>query len=45
MITSRYTTAQTAPMVSGISFLLTLLMSFPFRPAFIKVGPSHTIMA
>ena len=45
MIRRRYTTAQTAPIVSGISFLCTLLMSFPFNPAFMKVGPSQRIMA
>jgi hypothetical protein len=31
-------------MVSGISFLCTFDMSFPFNPAFINVGPSHRIM-
>ena len=41
----RNTTAQTAPIVSGISFLCTLLKSFPFNPAFMNAGPSQRIMA
>jgi hypothetical protein len=44
MMIKRYTTAQTAPMVSGISFLCTFDISFPFNPAFINVGPSHLII-
>lgn len=56
----RYTTAETAPIVSGlqivstaissakggvpyISTFRTLDMSLPFRPAAMKVGPSHLI--
>jgi hypothetical protein len=45
IIISKYTTAQIAPIVSGISFLCTLLISFPFKPAFMNVGPSQRIMA
>lgn len=45
IVISKYTTAQTAPIVSGISFLFTLLRSFPFKPAFMNVGPSQRIMA
>lgn len=41
----RYTTAHTAPIVSGISFLFTLLISFPFNPAFMNAGPSQRIIA
>jgi len=44
MMIKRYTTAQTAPIVSGISFLCTFDISFPFKPAFINVGPSHLII-
>jgi hypothetical protein len=44
MIIKRYTTAQTAPIVSGISFLCTFDISFPFNPAFMNVGPSHRII-
>lgn len=43
--TSRYTTAQIAPIHSGISFLWCLLRSTPFNPAFMNVGPSQRIMA
>lgn len=45
IIINKYTTAHIAPMVSGISFLCTLLISFPFSPAFMNVGPSHRIIA
>lgn len=42
---NKYTTAHTAPIVSGSSLLCNLPISFPFIPAFIKVGPNHRIMA
>lgn len=45
MMISMYTTAHTAPMVSGISLLCTFDMSLPIRPAFMNAGPSHRIMA
>ena len=45
IIINKYTTAHIAPMVSGISFLCTLLISFPFNPTFMKAGPSHRIIA
>lgn len=45
MMINIYTTAHTAPIVSGISLLCTLDMSRPTRPAFMNAGPSQRIMA
>jgi len=42
---SRYTAAAIAPIISGISFALVLLMSLPFRPALRNDGPAHRTIA